>query len=240
MKRIFITITLIISSLYTIGQINERSFYGGVMYKSSGLGIVYQNKLEAQKGFGKQLDIEFSTFHHVQETKTFNSDISNPRAFVFGKLNKAALLKTNYSATYKISQFSDAQRVGIDLIGGGGIILGFLKPVYIDMIYPDPAGYESLVSEKYDPDKHKDKAQIAGYADGRLGWNELNYKVGLSMSFGLGFTWGYFSSYPKRLETGYYLEYFNNGLPVMAYTQNKNLQKGVFIKLLFGKRIQKN
>lgn len=210
------------------------------MYKSSGIGIAYQNKFEVAKGFGRQFDIELATLRHPQETKTFNKEVNNPTPFVFGKLNKAAIFKINYKFTSKIAEFSDAQRVGIDLVFGGGIAVGFLKPVYINMIYPDASGYETIVAEKYNPSIHTDKTKIAGYSDNRIGWNEIDYKTGISLAGGIGFTWGYFTNYPKRLEAGLYLEYFNKGLPVMAFAPNKSFSEGVYVKLFIGKRTEKN
>lgn len=221
--------------LSCIAQPGEKSVFAGVMYKSTGIGLAFQSKTEATKGFGRQYDVEFTNYHHPQETKTFNTEVNNPTAYVFGKINKAALLKLGYSASYKISQFSDAQRVGIDVSVGGGLIVGFLKPVYINMIYPDILGYETVVSEKYDPKKHTDKTRIAGYSDGRLGWNELSTQMGLHLRAGAGFNWGYYTNFPKRLEAGFYVEYFKNGLPVMAFTKNKVIQEGIFVKLFFGK-----
>ncbi len=239
MSRLLLLIFFAIS-LSARGQKAERAFYGGVMYKTSGFGLLYQNKFDAGKRLGKQYDIELATYRHPQETKTFNADVNNPTPFVFGKMNKAAILKLQYSVSHRISEFSDAQRVGIDFIAGAGVAIGILKPVYINLIYPDPLGYETIVSEKYDPKKHWDKTRIAGYTDNRVGWNELSYKGGIALSAGIGFTWGYFTNYPKRLESGFYLEYFDKGLPVMAFAKNKALQNGVYVKLLFGKRTIEN
>jgi len=222
------------------GQLSERTFYGGIMYKSSGLGINYQNKLESAKGFGKQFDIDLCTYHHQQESKSFNTELNNPAPFIFGKINRVAILKTQYSITHKLSGFTDAQRVGLDLVLGGGISIGFLKPVYINLVYPNANGYETLVSEKYDPNKHTDKTKIAGYTDSRVGWSEIATKAGISLSAGIGFTWGYFTNFPKRLETGFYLEYFDKGLPVMAFAKNKRLNEGMYLKVFLGKRVSKN
>jgi hypothetical protein len=240
MIRICLIFIFCSSLIKANGQIGEQAFYGGVMYKNTGLGISYQSKLDIKEKVGKQFDVELSTFHHAREVKTFNSELSNPTAFVFGKLNKAALLKIQYFRSYKISQFSDAQRVGVDINLGGGFIAGFLKPIYVNIIYPDALGYETIVSEKYNPLKHTTKSRIAGYADGRLGWSEISTKLGINLSMSVGFTWGYFTNYPKRLETGLYLECFNNGLPIMAFTRNKPLQSGLFVKLFLGKRNSKN
>lgn len=226
--------------LSCFAQPGEKSVFGGVMYKSSGLGLAFQSRTETTKGNGRQYDIDFANYRHPQETKTFNSEVNNPTAYVYGKLNRAALLKIGYSVTHKFSQFSDAQRIGIDVSVGGGLIAGFLKPVYINMIYPDVLGYETIVSEKYDPKKHTDKTRIAGYSDGRLGWNELTTEIGFHLRAGAGFNWGYYTNFPKRLEAGFYLEYFNNGLPVMALTKNKPLQEGIFVKLFIGKHKAKN
>ncbi len=240
MHKLLLSISLICLGFISKGQPTERAFYGGLIYKSSGLGFAYQNKLDAGKGLGKQFDLELATYRHPQETKTFNADINNPTPFVFGKQNKVAILKAQYSLSHKISQFSDAQRIGIDINCGAGLSVGFLKPVYINMIYPDGAGYEIIVSEKYDPLKHTDKTRIAGYSDGRIGLNEITYKTGLSASASIGFMWGYYTNFPKRLEAGFYSEFFNKGLPVMAFAKNRNFQNGIFLKLLFGKRVAKN
>lgn len=240
MQKLFLSILLVLIGFISKSQSSERAFYGGIVYKTSGLGLAYQNKFDAQKGLGKQFDMEIATYRHPQETKTFNADVNNPTPFVFGKLNKVAILKTQYSFSYKISQFSDAQRIGLDFFYGGGVSIGFLKPVYINLIYPDGSGHETIISEKYDPLKHTDKTRIAGYSDGRVGLNEIDYKAGLSVSAGIGFTWGYFTNFPKRLETGFYSEYFNKGLPVMAFTKNRSFQNGVFLKFFFGKKVAKN
>jgi hypothetical protein len=240
MVRSLIIITLIFHFTATNGQLAEKVYYGGIVYKNSGIGFVYQSKLNSSHNFDKQFDLEFTNFKHSQETKTFNTEVNAPTPYVFGKLNKVALLKSNFSATHSISQFTDAQRIGIDLIAGGGITLAFLKPVYVNIIYPDPYGYEAIVSERYNPERHTNRSRIAGYTDGRVGLDEVNIKPGLSLSAGMGFTWGYFTNYPKRLETGFYLEYFKNGLPVMAFVKNKTLQNGLYIKLFMGKRSFKN
>ncbi|MFM9945283.1 MAG: hypothetical protein ACKVQB_08640 [Bacteroidia bacterium] len=240
MHRLLLSILLVCMGFSSKSQTIERAFYGGLVYKTSGLGILYQNKFDQQKKFGKQFDLELSTYRHSRETKTFNSDVNNPTPFVFGKVNKVALLKAQYSVSSKISQFSDAQRIGIDVICGAGVSVGFLKPVYINLIYPDPSGYETVVSEKYNPSKHTDKTRIAGYSDSRVGLNEIDSKIGFSASAGIGFTWGYFTNFPKRLETGFYLEYFKNGLPVMAFVKNKSIQNGIYLKLFIGKRLTKN
>jgi hypothetical protein len=226
--------------LSSFAQPGEGSIFGGIMYKTSGIGLAFQNKSETTRGFGRQIDVDFASYHHPQEVKTFNSEVNNPTPYVYGKINKAAILKMGYSVSYKISHFSDAQRVGIDVIAGGGFIAGFLKPVYINMIYPDVLGYETVVSEKYDPYKHTDKTRIAGYSDGRLGWSELSTKLGLHLQAGAGFNWGYYTNFPKRLEAGFFLEYFSTGLPVMAITKNKILQEGVYVKLFLGRHNAKN
>ena len=232
-----VCIFLISTYYFASGQSSMMSNYGGVVYKFSGIGVIYQKKFETDKNNGKQFEIEFASFKHLKETKTFNSEIANSTPFVFGKLNKTAILKTQYMITKNISKFTDEQRVGIDLIIGGGIAIGILKPVYLNMIYPDGGGFETVVSEKYNPQKHTDITRIAGYSDFRTGLGETTYKTGLTAMFGIGFTWGYFNNYPKRIETGCFAEYFRKGLPVMAFTKNKPLQSGIYIKMLFGKRI---
>lgn len=218
-------------------QKSMLSHYGGIVYKFSGFGVTYQKKFEPEKNYGKQFEIEFSSLKHSKEIKSFNPEIANSTPFVFGKLNKTAVLKVQYYLTKSISQFTDEQRVGIDLLLGGGLALGILKPVYLNMAYPDGQGFEIIVSEKYNPQLHTDISRISGYSDFRTGIGETNYKTGITATMSIGFTWGYFDNYPKRLETGCFAEYFRNGLPIMAFTKNKPLNAGIFIKMLFGKRI---
>lgn len=222
------------------GQSSVLSNYGGFIYKFNGLGISYLKKFETKKSIGKQFEVEFETCKHPKETKTFNSEIANSTPFVFGKINKAAIFKAQYFITKNISQFTDEQRVGIDFMFGGGLAIGFLKPVYLNMIYPDGGGFEVIVSEKYNPQKHKDITRISGYSDFRTGLGETVYRTGLAASCGIGFTWGYYNNFPKRIEAGCFFEYFRNGLPLMAFAESKPLQSGIFVKVLFGKRIFNN
>ncbi|MCC6720655.1 MAG: hypothetical protein IT243_00520 [Bacteroidia bacterium] len=237
--RVYLVIFVLLSN-FVYSQKSMLSNYGGVIYKFSGIGIALQKKLETDKNFGKQYDIEFAGYKHPKEIKTFNSEIANSTPFVFGKLNKVAILKAKYSISKNISEFTDDQRIGIDILIGGGIAFGILKPVYINQVYPDGHGFEIIVSEKYNPEKHKDISSISGYSDFRTGLNETTYKTGITATLGIGFTWGYFDNYPKRLETGYFIEYFPKGLPIMAFVKNNPIQNGVFIKMLFGKRIFNN
>ncbi len=240
MLRILVFFITFICALRSHSQSSERAFYGGIGVKSNGFGLAYQTKLETQKGLGKQFDIDFTTYHHPQETKSFNTEVNYPTPYVFGKLNKAALLKTGCAYSYSISKFTDAQRIGIDVIFGGGVSLAFLKPVYLNIIYPDPAGFDVIVAEKYNPEKHQDKSIIAGYSDNRIGMNELDYKAGLFATAGLGFVWGYFTNFPKRLELGIFGEFSKNGIPIMGTVKNKSLTNGVYMKCFVGKRMAKN
>ncbi|NUM32122.1 MAG: hypothetical protein HUU47_07335 [Bacteroidetes bacterium] len=238
--KFIILIICIFTHCVSWAQSSVLSNYGGFVYKFNGFGVSYQKKFETNKNIGKQFEIEFETFKHEKETKTFNSEIANSTPFVFGKLNKTAILKAQYFITKNISQFTDEQRVGIDLVMGGGIAIGILKPVYLNMIYPDGGGFEIIVSEKYNPLKHTDITRIAGYSDFRTGLGETTYKTGITASTGIGFTWGYYNNFPKRIEIGCFLEFFRKGLPVMAFAQNKPIQKGVYVKIFFGKRIFNN
>ena len=240
MPRILVYFLILISAFRSQCQTSERSFYGGGCIKSTGFGVAYQSKFETQNKLGKQFDLDLTTYHHAQETKSFNTEANYPSPYVFGKLNKVALLRAGYAYSYTISKFTDAQRIGIDLIVGAGVSLAFLKPVYLNIIYPDAAGYDIVVSEKYNPVKHHDKSKIAGYSDSRVGMNEMDYKGGLFARVGLGFVWGYFTNFPKRLEIGIHSEFFKHGLPVMGTLKNKSLINGVYLKCFIGKRVAKN
>ena len=75
MHKLLLSILLLLIGFISKSQSSERIFYGGVFYKSAGLGICFQNKFDTKNEIGKQFDIELSTYHHPQETKTFNQSI---------------------------------------------------------------------------------------------------------------------------------------------------------------------
>jgi len=132
---------------------------------------------------------------------------------------------------------------GIELRGtwSGGLAMGMLKPVYLQIIYPneDPNTSKDQPfiekAEAYDPEKHN-TSNIAKASPWFKGVGDLRIIPGIYVKGGLSAEWGKQSRSPQWVELGVMAGVFPKPLPTMAWVENKPYLLGLYLAYQMGRR----
>ncbi|MFM8316883.1 MAG: hypothetical protein ACKOAV_00730 [Bacteroidota bacterium] len=132
---------------------------------------------------------------------------------------------------------------GIELRGtwSGGLAMGMLKPVYLQIIYPneDPNTSKDQPfiekAEAYDPEKHN-TSNIAKASPWFKGVDDLRIIPGIYVKGGLSAEWGKQSRSPQWVELGVMAGLFPKPLPTMAWVENKPYLLSLYLAYQMGRR----
>lgn len=225
-------------SVFAFAQFREvpdhQSFYGGGVLRTNGWG-----GLLGVKGVllppNQSIQLDLVTHRHPREIKIINPSVQNPRAYVFGKLYHTAVLRFDWGIERELVRRTDWNRLGLTGRGQVGPVFGIQRPVYLSIYKPGANDMIGLIrSERYDPDVHNSQDNILGYSEKRKGWDELEYKPGVNAQLSLDLQWTSDNGGYKSLRVGGVADYFPGGLPIMAFTDNKNLSLTLFLSLIWG------
>ena len=162
---------------------NEQSY--GVYLNSNGLGAGYRygQRISARKQYLYEADI--LGIKHPKEIKVSHSIYSN-RSFVYGKMNSFVELRAMYGRQNELFRKNDRGGVSVRYFYSGGPALGFIKPIYYEVIYPiDPTTFQ-LKTEKF-PNSIHYGSNIYGKASSFKGMNEISVVPGVSAKTGFSF-----------------------------------------------------
>ena len=109
-----------------------------------------------------------------------------------------------------------------------------LKPAYIDYFILNADGTNSLVTEKYNPQKHSIEYRIYGNGPFLSGFNELDVKVGVFGRVGLNIEYGQYPDEYKSLEAGVTFDAFNEKLPMVNKAEHIQFFPAMYIAFNFG------
>jgi hypothetical protein len=158
----------------------------------------------ASRNEDRAWEVELWRLKHPKEVRITNDQFINPRPFVFGKLNELILLRAGQSRERLLFEKGPKNGVEWRWRYGGGVSLVFLKPVYLDVLYPiDPADpqYVTVRSERYDPKRHG-QSNIYGRSRFQEGLDEMGIQAGVYGRVGLLFEWGATAEELRVLEAG--------------------------------------
>lgn len=218
----------------------SNQFYGGVVLHSSGLG--------ATMTFGKYkgaqnlriMTFEFVTMKHEKEIKSFNPVYEDSRSYVLGKVNSMYVIRGGVGRKKILTKKLRERGVEVGYSWMFGPTLGFTKPVYLEIGYPQ-IPYEYISVEKYDPKEH-DFYNIYGRASGLNGLNELSVYPGAFFKFALSFEYSDYQDAIKGLEVGVAVDAYLTEVPIMApdfIHKNKQVFTTVYFNLIFGRKFNK-
>jgi len=187
------------------GDINYFRYYslGGGVHN---LGWFLDGRIgkSATRNEDRAWEVSLWRLKHPKEVRITNDQYINPRPFVYGKLNELFLIRGGYSRERLL--FDKGPKNGVEWRWrhAGGVSMVFLKPVYLDVLYPiDPADpqYVMIRSERYDPARHG-YSNIYGRSRFQEGLNEMSVQAGLYGRIGLLFEWGPSAEELRVLEVG--------------------------------------
>lgn len=218
---------------------NENSF--GILFNSNGLGISYRHGKRLD-GFRKRLfEIDYVGIRHPKEIKSYNDLNSSQKKFVYGKINQFGTLRIGFGKQKEIFSKTDKGGIAIRYFYSVGVNIGFLKPIYYEVAYPDPFDYRlyNLIIEKYDFYEQHTEGFVYGKASFFEGLGETKIKPGAFLKIGAAFD---FSADPEKIrsiEAGFSLDLFLDIIPIMATRENNQFFPSFFINYRFGKTYSK-
>ncbi len=216
---------------------NEGSF--GFVAHTNGLGI--EGKRSFVQTYNKKwfLEAQLVGMKHPKEIKTINTRFSNPKSFIYGKMNTLTILRMAAGQQHILYSKADKTGVEIRLNYAGGVSMGLAKPVYLLIERStNPEITTKEVEEKYDPadDYQNNVDNIIGRAPFTRGIGELRPYPGLFVKSALNFEYAPYHEDIKSLEIGVALDAFGKEVPIMAFTKNKQFFLSFYITLIYGQK----
>ena len=224
MRRRWTFFSLIIFSVYcSFGQdksMNLNSLTIGPLAANNGLGIATSISFgNTTPSFSNQISLSLRTLKHAKEVKIQNPRFTNPKPYVYGKLNNAYILNLGI-ARYKTlgisSAYNPSFKIGIQM----GPSLALLKPYYVYVHEQDDPFYKPITTRQT-REVLDAQESILGAANWSQGINELTAKAGLHCDVNLLITWDKLYRL-KRLKTGVKFDYFWDELQILN-SQNNTL-----------------
>jgi hypothetical protein len=213
---------------------NESSFSASL--NSNGFGINY--RYGVWKNARNQLlyDADFSYVKHPKEVKTVIGYNYVTRRYVFGKENLFWELKGFIGRQHELYRKIDRTGLSVRLFYSGGASVGFLKPIYYEIISFSDIG-EIIYSEsrKFDPSIHQ--SNINGRSSFLLGFDELKLVPGLTVKTGLSFEYSERAEVIHALEAGINVTAYPRRIPIMATEDNDFIFFSLMIGYRFGRVI---
>ncbi len=214
---------------------DDNAYKAGLMASPNGFGLFFRHSKPMSKGIFKVFDISLTGVRSVKEKSILNQRVGNTTPYVFGKINRLYALRPMMGVQKTLSERNSKNSVGINCFLNAGPTIGFLKPIFVDVLTIDPNVPNSYisVSKRYEPFA-MDPITIDGYSSFDKGINETKLLVGASMKSGVDFNWGNYTSIFRSLEVGFMLDYFPSRPPVMYGIKNKVLYSSFYISFALG------
>ena len=214
----------------------DRSFKVGLMASPNGVGPFLRFMKPSVKSGGRIADFSFTGVRNVREKQVLNQRMVNTSPYIYGKVNRLYAFRPMIGFQRVMAEKLNRNSVGVNLFAAAGPTAGFLKPVYVDIEYYDPAipGVVISSSARYDPEIHPHE-RITGYSGFGKGMNETKLIAGISLKAGAEFNWGYYSSEYKSIEAGILVDFYPSRPELMHFIKNKIVYSSFYLSFAFGK-----
>lgn len=249
LTKFYIATTLILVSIKSLcfSQVNPNEYVEEkpVLMKnevtiaffahSSGIGGEVRRSFNIT-GYKKRFyEIDFLGMKHPKEYKTINQNFDHAKSYVYGKLNTFSILRLG--AGLQRTLYSKAEKNGVEIrmIYSGGLSLGILKPVYLDILESLGNNEYDIVVKKYDPNV-QNQEDIYGRAPFTDGLGEIKFRPGLYGKLGYCFEYAPIFENVKALEVGVAFDAFPKEIPIMAFAKNKQLFLTFYITIMYGRK----
>jgi hypothetical protein len=211
---------------------DESTF--GVFLNSNGFGINYRHGFYRDYRNQLLVDVDLDYVKHPKEVKTQVAIDYSTRRYVFGKENLFWELKGAVGWQKELYRKYDKNGISVRLFYGGGLSLGFLKPIYYEVIsYANIGETPAREYKKFDAAIHQ--TQIGGRGPFFMGFDELSLVAGLTGKAGLSFEYSQRDAVLHALEAGVGLTVYPKKIPIMAADINNFLFLNLSVGYRFGK-----
>jgi hypothetical protein len=209
-----------------------REFNLGITASGKGVGFFGTSGKNIREGRMLLRSIELGNLRHPKEIDVINTMIPNSSAYVFGKLNRAYVLRGMAGIKRIIAERKDRKSIGIQAQVLGGLSLAYMAPVYIDLLYIDNT------SAYYRPTRYNPELipqyLIGGRSTFNYGLNEGTLIPGIHLRAGIEARWGNFRNDYKQIGCGIMLDAFSKSLPFMYGQDPKSVYSSFYLSFALG------
>ena len=265
MRKIFFLFLAISFSYHSQAQISkkdkkeQRKQRINAMIKQEEEGVIAYRK---QTVFGAKLTndgygafLEIGRSQSVKNAWLFQLDIAERKhpkeskqalqglptsPFIFGKINFFYPIKLGVQKQFLLGNKSNKNGVSVTANVGGGLVLGLLRPYYLE-VTDNVANkrinikYESADSLTF---KNGDSLRAIFVTASKFsqGWGDLKISAGLYAKAAVRFDYGRFNEMVNALEVGISAEYYGKKIPQMVFSAYKQFFINAYVALVIGKR----
>ncbi|MEN8155632.1 MAG: hypothetical protein ABFS10_01660 [Bacteroidota bacterium] len=230
-------------SLFGQGEIDEQTHLlfsdestFGTFLTSNGFGLNYRHGFYRNAWNQLIVDADLTYVKHPKEVKipALIYEYST-RKYVYGKENLFWELKGTMGWQKELYRKYDLNGISVRFFYAGGVSLGFLKPIYYEILDISNGVITNREYVKFET--HINLDDIGGRGPFFMGFNELGVVPGITAKTGLSFEYSQRDAIIHALEAGVSLTLYPKKIPIMATDDNNFLFFNLIVGYRFGKII---
>ncbi len=171
---------------------------------------------------------------HPKEIK-INVYGNDAKGYKYGKLNTFTNVRIGIGRQRTIFGKEIQRGVEINMVYTGGFSIGFLKPVYLVVLEPDPNGELNKVTVRYDPELHT-LNNIYGRAPITKGIGEMKVIPGIHARLAFNFEFAKEDYKLQMIEVGTVVDAFYKEVEIMYDTYNYQFWWTFYVSYQFGQK----
>ena len=224
----------------------ERSY--ALTFQSNGWGFggdVYTKGKDAYTFWKWSADLHF--YRHEKEVKSYFQD-PQARAYYYGKMNSFFVLRLGTGQNKEFAEKLRKNGVQIDRLWQVGPSIGFVKPVYLQILYASTVlGRYQVRSEKFNPNEHYTD-NIYGRSSNLTGLNETKVQLGLFFKLALRFEYSPSENGIRGVEIGATADVYPKRIEIMSQeilnryndrARNHFIFPAIYTRFFFGSKYNK-
>jgi len=207
---------------------NEQTV--GAFLNSNGIGGEYRLAKYINARNDRLFEIGLHYVKHPKEYKSVRLYQYSTRRFVFGKENLFWELQGHIGHQHELYRKYDFSAISVRLYYVGGVSLGFLKPVYYEILNSLTGNIEDEI--RFDPSVHP--YHYGGTASFTKGFNEIKIVRGLSVKGGFSFEYSEREPVVHALDVGLGFTAYPSNIEIMAIEKDQYFFFKMFAAYRFG------
>ena len=205
----------------------------GLTFHTEGWGVSFKHQKHLSYKLKRIYNFEFQSLKHPKQEKIVSGFGDNTKGYFYGKINALTNLRMGLGQQRAFALKEVKKGVQLAWVYGGGVSLGFLKPIYVEVNNED----NQRVAVRYDPSIHT-QGQIWGKGSMFNGLDEMEVVPGIYGKFALNFEYSPYDEKLKSMEVGVAVDLYYKEVPLMYNTYNNQYWITFYLMLEIGKKIE--
>ncbi len=224
----------------------DRANAAVLTFQTNGWGIGFDQYYKGKDAYTYwKLNTDLQFYRHEKEVKSYFQDPA-ARAYYYGKQNSFFVVRIGFGQTTEFAEKLRKNGVQINRSWQAGPSIGFVKPVYLQIIHPSttiPGRYD-IETEKFNPDEHYTD-NIYGRASNLVGMNEMKIQMGIFIQASLRFEYSNQELGLRGVEIGATADIYPKRVEIMSqavldryndHAKNNFIFPAIYTRFFFGSK----